>query len=95
METGCRPSEAAYLVLFNSFRKMSGQPEYDYQALVPPHAAKTRIKYKWGVRRHLNGAIELVKHLHDKADLEHLGGQQLLAKRLYDWFVKRILVDLV
>ena len=49
METGCRPSEAAYLVLKDSFRDSSAHPECDYEALVPPHAAKTRIKYKWGL----------------------------------------------
>ena len=46
---------------------MSGQPEYGYLALVPPHASKTGIKYKWGVRKHANVAIKLVGELHDKA----------------------------
>ena len=38
--------------------------------------------------------IELVKALHERAPtLSHLRNQHVLAKRLYDWFTKRILKD--
>ena len=94
LETGCRPNEAAYLVLKNSFIKTSVVSGCDYVASVPPQATKTRHLYLWGVKRRMNYVIELVRALHQRAPtLEHLGDQHAHSKRLFDWFTKRILKD--
>ena len=47
LETGCRPSEAAYLVLENHFRKTSVNLGCDYVAIVPADNTKTAVRYKW------------------------------------------------
>ena len=74
LETGCRPNEAAYLVLNNSFRRISSLENCDYLAIVPPSAAKTRIRYKWAMRRAASAAVKLVGALHaGPHTLEHLG----------------------
>ena len=94
LETGCRPSEASYLVLCNSFKRSRANKDCDYKAVVPAHHTKTVAKYKWGVKRRANRAIELVKELHERAPtLSHLGNQHRLASLLHCWFTRRILKD--
>ena len=94
LETGCRPSEASYLVLCNSFRRSRALPDCDYKAVVPANHTKTVAKYKWGVKRRANRAIELVRELHERAPtLSHLGDQHRLASLLHCWFTRRILKD--
>ena len=94
METGCRPNEAAYLVLNKSFHKTSVLDDCDYIAAVPPQYSKTREWYLWGVKKKMTYVIELVKALHERAPtLSHLRDQYVLAKRLYDWFTRRILKE--
>ena len=61
---------------------------------MPAHHTKTVAKYKWGVKRRANRAIELVKELHERAPtLSHLGNQHRLASLLHCWFTRRILKD--
>ena len=64
MSTGCRPSEAAWLVLKNSFKKDSAHLDSDYTAVVPAEATKTKLRYKWALNTDVNEAIELCASLH-------------------------------
>ena len=65
-------------------------------AIVPAHHTKTRAKYKWAMKKKMNLAVKLVRALHLAAPtLDHLGDQHAFARRLYDWFAKRILPDAV
>ena len=57
LETGCRPNEAAYLVLNNSFYRVSDVEGCDYKAIVPAHQTKTKAKYKWAMKKKANQAI--------------------------------------
>ena len=94
LNTGCRPSEAAYLVFNNSFYKTSVYPSCVYLAVVPPEATKTRREYKWKLNESANQAVKLVKFLHAKAEtLDHLGDHRLFGKRLAEWFTFRLMVD--
>ena len=94
LETGCRPNEAAFLVLSNTFKRSRREPGCDYKAIVPSLNTKTSERYKWYMKRKANWVIELIKELHERAPtLEHLGDQQHLAKGLYNWFTRRILID--
>ena len=94
LETGCRPNEAAFIILKNSIVKTGEVPGCDYIAGLPTQASKTRGLYKWGVKRRLNHWVKLVKALHERAPtLEHLRDQHHFAKMLFGWFKKRILKD--
>ena len=57
LETGCRPNEAAYLVLNNSFYPVCDVEGCDYKAIVPADKTKTNVKYKWAVKKEANQAI--------------------------------------
>ena len=94
LETGCRPNEAAYLVLANHFRKTSVNLGCDYVAIVPADNTKTAVRYKWPMKQKMNEAIELVRQLHARApSVEKLGEQHQLAQKIGDWFRKRVLID--
>ena len=94
LETGCRPSEAAYLVLNSSFKATTEVNGCDFIAIVPASLTKTGKKYRWAMRSKVNIAINLVKKLHEKhSKLSHIKTHRALAKTLYAWFKKRILVD--
>ena len=60
---------------------------------MPAQNAKTRRKYKWGMKRKVSPAVRLVAALLSRASLEHLGDQHYFRKRLYDWFDRRLLPD--
>ena len=73
LATGCHPSEAAYLVINNSFHPTSGESACNYTAVVPPDAAKSRYN-KWVLDVNMNLAVELVGCLHaKKLRLDRLG----------------------
>ena len=93
LETGCRPNEAAYLVLENSFTLTSAAKGCDYMAIVPAHKTKTGDKYKWAMKRKVNKAVKLVQELHERDRLGTFKSQHHLAKVLFDWFTRRILPD--
>ena len=94
LSTGCRPSEAAYLVLNNSFKKDSAEEGCVYTAVVPDVATKTKERYKWDLAERVNQAVELVGCLHkQERKLDHLGSQAQLARKLLNWFVRRVTVD--
>ena len=60
LETGCRPNEAAYLVLNNSFYPAGDVEGCDYKAIVLTHQTKTKAKYKWAMKKKATQAIKLV-----------------------------------
>ena len=93
LETGCRPNEAAYLVLNNSFKVTRAVKGCDYMAIVPAHQTKTGAKYKWAMKKKVNKAVKLVQQLHEKNKLPTFKDQHHFAKMLYDWFTRRILPD--
>ena len=63
LSTGCRPTEAAWLVLKNSFKKHTLRGS-DYAAVVPAEVTKTKERYKWQLKKDVNVAVELVALLH-------------------------------
>ena len=66
----------------------------DWVAVVPAHHTKTGRKYKWAMKRKVNGAVETVQQLHARGlRLPHIRDQHHLARMLYDWFDRRILRD--
>ena len=93
LETGCRPNEAAYLVLNNSFTPTRRAKGCDYMAIVPAQQTKTGAKYKWAMKGKVNKAVKLVQQLHDRDQLPTFKDQHHLAKMLYDWFSRRVLPD--
>ena len=94
LQTGCRPSEAAYLVLEQSFKRTRAHEGCDYLAVVPAQYTKTRERYKWALKREANETVELVMALHERPPSLHLlGTQAQLADKLHNWFKRRILPD--
>ena len=94
LETGCRPNEAAYLVLTNSFTPTTRAAKgCDYMAIVPAHQTKTGQRYKWAMKGKVNKAVKLVQQLHKRDRLPTVKDQHHLAKMLFDWFTRRVLPD--
>ena len=102
--TGCRPNEAAYLVLARGpIRKnayahgVRSLPSFkgDWMAVMPAAETKTGLDYKWDIPAAANFAVVLLRALHAYApDLdEELGGRARFTKALKNWFVERVLPD--
>ena len=102
--TGCRPSEAASLVLTRGcFRKNAyanpgkDLPKFkgDWMAVVPAAETKTGIDYKWDIPAAANFAVVLLRALHAYVpDLDkELGGHAKFTRALKNWFVERVLKD--
>ena len=61
--TGCRPSEAAFLIMTENSFQENDYPDFkdcDWKATVPAAYTKTGIEYKWGIPKQANGAVELL-----------------------------------
>ena len=83
--TGCRPSEAAYVVFNksiapNDFKHLPSK----WKATAPADFTKTHIKYKWLIPNEENGIVEMIRGLKDTGYDSH----GVLNERLKYWFRK-------
>ena len=95
--TGCRPSEAAYLVRSNGIVRNT-YPAFEpaeWAAEVPAAYTKTGITYQWPVPQCANHMVTLLKTLHKENP--RLGGElgppATFLRAVDNWFSKRALPD--
>ena len=64
--TGCRPKEAAYLVLTKDSFLRNDYPDFkgDWKAEMPRTETKTGIAYKWDIPQSANTTVKLLRELH-------------------------------
>ena len=104
LRTGCRPSEAAYLVQTRgSFPENAyanpgkGLPKLEgtWMAFMPAAETKTRRDYKWEIPTVDNSAVKLLRALqaYVPALEDKLGNRAKFTKAIEDWFVKRVVKD--
>ena len=65
--TGCRPSEAAYLILTKNSFQQNDFPAFKgctWKATIPKEYTKTKVEYKWGIPPRANFFVKVLKQLH-------------------------------
>ena len=97
--TGCRPSEAAYIVRANSVEPNTF-PDFKkakWAAVVPPQYNKTKRWYQWPVPFKMNELVPLLQgiHKHQPNLANELGTLPNFIKALDNWFSRRVLPDAV
>ena len=67
--TGCRPNEAAFLVLTKKSFQRNDYPAFkdcDWKATIPAEYTKTAVEYKWGIPKRANNFVKLLRQLHER-----------------------------
>ena len=97
--TGCRPSEASYIVRANAVEPNT-YPDFrpaKWVAKVPPQYNKTKRWYQWPVPFAMNKMVPMLQnfHKHEPQLPKILGTLPNFIKALDNWFSRRVLPDAV